>query len=381
MKKKILIFAGYYIPSVKAGGPVQSIKNIVDHLNEYFDFFILANDRDISDEYSFDNIKLDQWEKVGLANVMYVNYANLSVKKMAKIINDLNPEILYLNSFFEVKLSFFPVLLKKFNLIKVETLILAPRGNFSKGALELKKWKKKIFIDFSKHLKLHKRIIWHATASKERSDIEAIFGNKLDIRVSSNLTENYTKLIYDKTIDKVIGELKIAFISRVHPKKNLLTALLYLKNVIGKVEFNIYGPIEDKIYWEKCKHVIEGLPNNISVKYHGHIAHDEIVEKFKLNHILLFPTLGENFGHVISEALVGGCPVIISDQTPWVNLVRKKIGWDIPLDNEDEFVLRIQECIDLNDVQYNQYSINAFEYGKNFSNRDEDISSNIKLFS
>jgi glycosyltransferase involved in cell wall biosynthesis len=31
----------------------------------------------------------------------------------------------------------------------------------------------------------------------------------------------------------------------------------------------------------------------------------------------VFPTLGENFGHVIAESLSASCPVICSDQTPW----------------------------------------------------------------
>jgi hypothetical protein len=42
--------------------------------------------------------------------------------------------------------------------------------------------------------------------------------------------------------------------------------------------------------------------------------------------LFLFPTLGENYGHVISEALASGCPVVISDQTPWRNLEAEGIN-------------------------------------------------------
>jgi len=33
-KKIVLIFVGTYIPGYKAGGPIQSIKNLVEHLSK-----------------------------------------------------------------------------------------------------------------------------------------------------------------------------------------------------------------------------------------------------------------------------------------------------------------------------------------------------------
>ena len=36
----------------------------------------------------------------------------------------------------------------------------------------------------------------------------------------------------------------------------------------------------------------------------------------------VFPTLGENFAHVIAEALSVGCPVFITADTPWTELIQ-----------------------------------------------------------
>jgi len=44
----------------------------------------------------------------------------------------------------------------------------------------------------------------------------------------------------------------------------------------------------------------------------------------------IFPTLGENFGHVIIESLSAGCPVLCSDQTPWNDVFRAGGGSVIP---------------------------------------------------
>ncbi|MFP7442675.1 glycosyltransferase family 4 protein [Bacillus infantis] len=380
MKKKILILAGYYIPGVKGGGPIQSIKNLVDNLNNKFDFYILANDRDLGDEQPFKNVIVDEWTQVGHAKVYYTNYDRLNFTKISKIINSLDFDTLYLNSFFSYKLSVIPILLNKLKKINVDKVIIAPRGGFSQGALKLKKRKKNFFIKLGKIFSLYKNVIWHVTANTEKKDIEEIFGTETQIIVANNLTASYQNLKYNKKVEKNKGELKIVFVSRIHPKKNLKTAIEFLQRVDGKVKFDIYGPLEDKNYWSECERLINGLPENIMVTYKGIINHDYIIEVFKENHVFLFPTLGENFGHVISEALIGGCPVIISDQTPWINIEKYNAGWDISLKDEGEFIRKLQFCVDLDTNEYQELSIKAFEYGKMKSNAEINIVDYVKLF-
>ena len=67
-----------------------------------------------------------------------------------------------------------PILLNKINLINPQKIILAPRGNFSTGALGLRRKKKQLLIKVSKLLNLHNKIRWHATAVEEKKDIERI---------------------------------------------------------------------------------------------------------------------------------------------------------------------------------------------------------------
>lgn len=378
--KRVLIFAGYYIPSTKAGGPVQSIKNLVDILSDQINFYIVAADRDLGDDRPFDKIKIDEWLQVGNAKVFYTDISKLTWKKTFNIINSVKHDVMYLNSFFSYKFCAVPVLLSKINRITRKPIVLAPRGQFSSGALGLKSGKKKLYIKTTKALGFYKEITWHATADSEKQDIERVFSSEEKIIVANNLTANYKDLNHDKKIKKKKGELKIVFISRVHPKKNLKKAIQFLKEVNGKVEFNIYGPLEDKIYWSECKREIECLPENIRISYKGVLDHDNVMEIFKVHHVFLFPTLGENFGHVISEALIGGCPVIISDQTPWRELKKNKVGWDIKLTDEDGFVRVLQHCVNLGKDDYNAISRKAFEYGKKMSNKDRSVKNYYNLF-
>lgn len=372
--------AGYYLPSVKGGGPIQSIKNLVDNLSDRFHFYIVAADRDLGDSKPFENIVVDTWVQVGKAKVYYTDISTLNWEKTKKIIDDTHCKIVYLNSFFDYKFTIVPLILNKLNKIDVNKIIVTPRGQFSPGALRLKRNKKKLFIAISKIFGLYKNLKWHATAEVEKGHIQKIFGDKINVVIANNLTANYDELIFDKKIIKRQGDLKLVFISRIHPKKNLKLALELLKRVNGSVTYNVYGPIEDKKYWEECKKVISSLPSNIIVNYKGVVEHEEIMSIFMQHHVFLFPTLGENFGHVISEALIGGCPVIISDQTPWRDLNQLQVGWDINLKDENKFIEAIQACVDFDEQKYREISINAFGYGKQSSNSASEIQKYIKLF-
>ncbi|MCX6327798.1 MAG: glycosyltransferase, partial [Bacteroidia bacterium] len=126
-------------------------------------------------------------------------------------------------------------------------------------------------------------------------------------------------------------------LSRIARVKNLDYALRILSNVKAKVIFDIYGPKEDLKYWKECQKLINNLPLNITVKYSGIVNPDQVMQIFSRYDLFLFPSGGENYGHVIVESLTSGTPVLISDKTPWRNLQNDNLGWDISLDQMDSF--------------------------------------------
>lgn len=380
MKRKVLIIVGYYIPSVKGGGPIQSIKNLVEAIKDVCDFYLLANDRDLGDTEPFNGIKTDEWLKTDGVNIYYTNVKSMNTYKLYTILKSHNFDVLYLNSFFSFPLSIRPYFLVKLNLVKFNKVIVAARGNFSDGALEQKRIKKKIYIEVSKVFKLYKNVIWHATSNFEKEDISRSIGKNADIFISNNLTKNLSTVNYDKQINKFSGMLKLVYIARIHPMKNLLQTLKLLQKIEGKVEFSIYGPIEDNLYWEKCKSIIANIGRNVKVNYLGQIANEKVNDIYKEHHVAILMTLGENFGHSIAEALIGGCPIIISDRTPWKNLQDYNAGYDISLENEDKFISAIQQYIKMNNQDYQLTSKSSFDYAKSNSNTEVSINSYIKMF-
>ena len=139
--------------------------------------------------------------------------------------------------------------------------------------------------------------------------------------------------------------------------------------------------MEDAEYWRECQSIIAGLPVNVRVRNNGEIEHKEIGRVFAEHDLLLLPTLGENFGHVIGEALASGCPVLISDQTPWRNLESEGVGWDIPLAETERFQSVLQQCVNGDGEWYAALSSRAQSYAAKHASDPVAIEANRKLFS
>ena len=176
------------------------------------------------------------------------------------------------------------------------------------------------------------------------------------------------------------GQLKAVFLSRLSMKKNLDYALTILKSVRARVSFTIYGVLEDPEYWHHCQAIIAALPPNITVDYKGPLPHEKVVESLQAHEVFLFPTRGENFGHVILEALSAGLPVLISDQTPWRGLTDKGIGWDLPLDEPAGFSRRIEELAAVDQDAYQPLRQRAWQYAQGIQRDDKTVQANRSLF-
>ncbi len=75
-----------------------------------------------------------------------------------------------------------------------------------------------------------------------------------------------------------------------------------------------------------------------------------------------------------------GCPVLISDQTPWHDLEEKGVGWDLPLEHPELFRDVLQKCADMDNTEYVRWSERAREYGLMMSQDEEVVEQNRQLF-
>jgi glycosyltransferase involved in cell wall biosynthesis len=377
-KKTILLFIDWYLPGYKAGGPIQSCANLVNHLKENYCFKIVTRDTDYCETVPYPNVKSNEWNIIDEnTHIYYLSNDKLRKKNIHNIIKSTSFDAVYLNGVFSYFFTIVPLLY--FRNKKEHHVIVAARGMFAGSALAIKKRKKQLFLNFSKLMRLFNQVTFHATNESERNDIIKVMGNQYKIKIAGNLSKKIALAPFLPK-SKTTGTLHLINVARIAPEKNLKFALEILKDVKAKVQFDFYGPIYDESYNNECKAIIDILPSNIQVNYKGVLPNAEVFNTLKLYDAMLMPTLGENFGHIILESLIAARPVIISDQTPWKNLEKEKAGWAIPLNDVSMFVKAIELLATSDEKNYNEYSLAAYQKAKSFIENKELISSNIALF-
>ncbi len=359
--KKILVLCDYYLPGYKSGGGMRTIVNMVDGFGDKYEFFIVTRDHDGKlDRQQYETVKINQWNTVRNSQVLYLSKDNINILKLRDIIANIKPDIIYSNSYFAT-LTFYLLVLKKLNIIKNINVIIAPCGELSEGALQLNSAKKKSFIGFSKLFNLNRNVIWKASSELEKNEIELIDGTNNEIFIAPDMLPAKIFENYDFNLKprKISGQVKMIFLSRFMKKKNFNWLLRNLSNIKGELIIDIFGPLEDAEYWNESEKIIKNLPDNIKIESKGSVPHERVLETLVDYHFFIMPTLGENFGHIFLESLAAGCPLIISDRTPWLNLGEKQIGWDLSLDKPLDWVDKLNYCINLDDRTYQKYSTNA----------------------
>ncbi len=375
----------WFYPGYKAGGPVRSCYNLVQQLNTEFSFKIITTNSDYQETIPYENIISDRWIKLNEnIDIYYCSSDGTGLKNLYSLIKQTSFDILYLNSLYSIKFSIFPLLAVNSMRKKIK-IVLAPRGMLAKGSLSLKPYKKNLFLSLGKALGLFENINWQATVEYEANDIINVFGKNNKIFIAENLTDPELKNIQFIPKIKEPFHAKFFYLSRISPVKNLKYALLQLKKIPIKytITYDIFGQIDDTSYWNECNEIITSIAQknpNISIDYKGTVDHSNIHNTLQDYHFHFLPTKNENYGHSIVESFFAGCPVIISNQTPWKNLKENKIGWDISLNNEQAIYDAIIQAASFDEKTYNVWSNNAYEYAKKIILDDKPIQQHIELF-
>lgn len=357
---KILIINPYYLPGYRSGGPQQTVQNICDVFSGTHNIYLVTKDRDLGETKPY-NVETGKWlDRYGI-HVMYVEpeqYNRELFKKLYQRFDTFFACGLFCSSTIQLMLI---------HRDEGKRLYVAPMGVFSKNALAIRGFKKSVFLKLFSIIGAFKRATWSFTSKEELNEAISAIGKKniKNYIIAEDLPRSVDFDSNRANINGSYGVLKIVFLSRIVPKKNLLYAIKILRNeYAGQIQFDIYGTKEDIEYWHLCEKEINNLPSNVKCHYCGSVKPDESVSAFAAHDIFLFPTRGENFGHVIYEALAGGCIPIISDTTPWKDFDEKHCGNVISLDDIDGFRNAIQVYLDMPPEELLRMKMNAIDYAE-----------------
>lgn len=314
----VAVFSRYFVPGSKAGGPIRSLSALTS--TREADFSVITSDRDIGDEMPFLGLDYSNWSDQSTRRVWYLKRG--SIMAAARCIHSLRnapPDVYYFNSLFDRVFSLAPLALIALRVLPRRNVLLAPRGELLAGAMSHKSSRKRLSLIMIRVLLRAIRATLHSTTDTEHQTAKGLFPELKHILHPDLFS-------IEKTRESVRSwnserELRVTFLSRIHPHKGLDRAVQTLNGTTRPVLFRVIGDAEDHDYFEECKRAIALLPNNVTVDIAGPQPYDTVLSVFSESDILLLPTKSENFGHAIREALSTGCLVLTSDATPWTELL------------------------------------------------------------
>ena len=204
-------------------------------------------------------------------------------------------------------------------------LVISPRGMLAPAALAFSHLKKRAFWALFQGRAIHRAACIHATSEQEYEEVRS-FGLVNPVAIIPNgidLPELPAQPLAEHGAKRVVLAL-----GRIHPKKGLA----HLVHAWSKLEagypgwrLSIVGPAEAG-HDDELRALAAALClTRVSVE--GAVYGDAKTDAYREADLFVLPTLNENFGLTLAEALAAGTPVITTKNAPWSGLERQGCGW------------------------------------------------------
>lgn len=377
-KPQVLVLIDWYKPHYKAGGPVRSLVNLVEHLHEEVDFHILTGDRDYTATAASTALLRDQWTLQDKGeHVWYASPEGRNAKQWKALLGEHAWDVVYINGMWSRWSTLLPLWLLRGT---KQRRIVAVRGMLASGVMQQKTALKRAVLQVLRITGCFKGVEFQATNAEEVEDVRRWIGRDAVVHLVPNLgrrLERTTPL----PIAKQSGELRLVSVGRIAQEKNTLFAIERLKGLSGDIRFDLYGTVYDEAYWQRCQVAIAQLPPNVRVQWHGEMAPEQVPDVLAAAHVVFMPSVGENFGHSMLEALSVGRPLLISDRTPWKDLARQHAGWDLPLDQSQRFEEVLRTAVGMGEEAYAEWTQGAWQLAQCWHSSGDPVERTRELFS
>ena len=323
------------LPSHYALGPAETCENVASALSKYARITIISvgTDRLTGAKIDASMLSKDQQTRP-FARIFIPNDMLLFPRLFRYIAKGKGPLVLHcLFDYRFVLVAFcFAILVGR------KPIFHFPHGMLLDAVFEHNRFLKTVFCWVYRLTNVGVRVTHIASSKLEERDIRRRLGPRASVYVIPQVTSLPPEFRNASPRGRIPNEpLQVCFVGRVCKQKNLIYAIEILSKLDFQISMDVIGSIEDEAYFYLCKEKIRGLPGNIQGDVRGPLERSELLKRLPNYDILFAPTLGENHGHSILEALGVGLPVLISDLCPWTDINDFGGGWSFPLSKRSLF--------------------------------------------
>lgn len=311
-KPKVLFPVGYFYPA-QNGGPAATLYWVVKALGKYdaaYPTIITTSG------YTDGRVATDQWIQTDFARLCYlsVKSSKFSLRFILECVREINDiDIVVLTSIFAPN----NLVIGLWSRYKKKRVIWTPRGELDNDAIIYNKRLKLFYLKFLK-ISMGDELRILCTSIQERKMVQQhLVAAK--ISVIGNFIEYQEKI-------KLATEGYFMFIGRIHPKKGLENLINAFHEVAPEIDLLIYGDCTGDYGKSLIKLALCGRAAD-RIRFMGVVRDEDKRIAYRKASLVLMPSHTENWGNVVTEALIQGTPVYASTGTPWEPLKVESIGY------------------------------------------------------
>lgn len=212
--------------------------------------------------------------------------------------------------------------------------LVSPHGSLMPGALIQKSWKKQIVLRTWERSNLN-----HAARLVAASDTEAQAFVQLNLRAPtavipyalSAAAGDYLEPRARRRLTSANPDGNtLLTVGRFHPTKRFVELIDVFSRLADEYlnwRLVIVGSKDDPAYRTRVLHTAAGSPAASRISVFEDMTGPELWNLYLASELFALPSLTENFGLVVIEALAAGTPVIATRGAPWLELEAQHCGW------------------------------------------------------
>lgn len=335
----------HYIPSIdRSSGGVGGFLQVLAHdLGKLVELHVVTH-------HSEDELEINH------AHIHYIDgrlsHLFQAGRQFRALLEGIKPDVVHVNSCWEVLCSYTVFWAKAMGY----PVAISPHGMLEPWVIRKNYLKKKLpalCLYQKRSLKLADALIATAEAEKE---------NVLGLGYNRRVDVVRTGIILDdiRMKDSWRHRGTLLFLALLRPNKGadlLIRAVSRLRTELKDCRVVIAGS-GDPAYEESLRLLAadSGLEN--TVVFTGAIYDEDKWKLYREADVFVLPTLHENFGIVVAEALACGTPVITTKGAPWEELTSEHCGWWIERD-VDSLVAAIRSFLSLSEEELERMGRNG----------------------